>query len=822
MRISYQWLRQFVQLPDSFSPLEVAERLKLATVEVEGVEEQGKSLEGVVVGLITEVNPHPNADRLKICSVEAGSGPLQVVCGGSNVRPEMKVAFAPIGTSVRWHGEGESIVLEKAVIRGVESFGMICAADEIGLGEMFPATGEKEILDLSHLDSTGKVVGRPLAEALGLNDTIFEIDNKSLSHRPDLWGHYGLAREVSALFKKELKAYQPAAIAKTKKPTIKLQVKVADTNLCPRYMAVALSGITVAPSPVWLATKLRTAGIRPINNVVDITNYILLELGQPLHAFDADAVKGGDAKHKHINVRLATSGEKIMALDGKEYSLHDSMLVIADDEKPLAIAGVMGGEASGIIASTNTIIIEAANFAPAGIRKTSLALGLRSDSSVRFEKSLDPHFTALALARAVELIGEIIPGAVVASAVVDESHFHLQQGPISFPWHFVSEVLGVPVEQKRIVETLTALGFEVKERKEECSVKIPSWRATKDVAIPEDLVEEVARVYGFDNIPGSLPALPIAPSVSSRLRTLEEEAVTCLVRELQYTEIYHYSFMSSRQAALLGDTGEFLELDNPISKERPLLRRSLLPNLLESLVKNEAHRDELKLVEIGKVYVPEEPGLKMKKSDDGLLPRQDTWVTALYSSKKNDNPFFEARRAAELLALRLGGAVSFEPVASVRAWQHPARVADLVVGEIVVGQVFEVSPQVAEAFGATRRVGVVEINLTLLSEQAEEKLNSYYPIPLFPEVVRDVALLVSNKTAHAELLSAIRSAHPLVIRAELFDVYAGAHVAAGKKSMAYRITYAHRDHTLTSEEIDTSHAAVLATLKKSCGAEVRE
>src|SRR3989338_5643835 len=380
MLISFNWLKQHVTLPNSATPFEVAEKLKLSTVEVEGIKHQGKHLENIVVGKILSCEKHPNADKLKVCSVDVGKEKVTIVCGGSNVADGMMVVVAKSGAKVKWHGEGDLVELKPTVIRGVESNGMICGADEVGLLELFPKKEEKEIVDLS---GRKLKAGEPLAAALSLSDVIFEIDNKSLSNRPDLWGHYGIAREVAALFGREVAAYAVPEIKEGKE--VKLSVKVEDEKLCPKYLAVAVSGIKIEESPAWLKERLAAVGLRPINNIVDITNFVMLDLGQPMHAFDAAQIVNTKSGQKII-VRHAGDGEEFTTLDGKKHKLDSNMLVIANAEKAVALAGVMGGLASGVNDNTTSIVFESANFDAASIRRTSTKLGLRTDSSARFEK----------------------------------------------------------------------------------------------------------------------------------------------------------------------------------------------------------------------------------------------------------------------------------------------------------------------------------------------------------------------------------------------------------------------------------------------------
>ena len=815
MLISYNWLKRYVNLPDSISAAEVAAKLKASTVEVEKIEMQGKNLENIVVGKVLSAEKHPNADKLKVCTVDVGGEQLPIVCGGSNVNKGMLVALAKVGAKVRWHGTGELVELKSVVIRGVESLGMICASTEIGLGEMFPLKEEKEILDLSSLKVKP---GLPLAKALGLDDAILEIDNKSLSNRPDLWGHYGIAREVAVIFDKKFKEYKVSKIKPGKEINIKVEVK--DSKLCPRYMAVAMSGVSVGPSPQWLQKSLLAVGLRPINNIVDITNFVMMDLGQPMHAFDGSQI-AEIGNQKKIIIRKAKDGEEFVTLDGQKRKLDSSMLMIADSEKPLAIAGVMGGLDSGITNDTKTIIFESANFESASIRRTSAKLGLRSDSSARFEKSLDPHLAALALEKAVKLVLECCPNAKVASKVADQAKFSLQQGPITISMEFLQSKLGAKLPKKEAVRILEALGFGIKSKNDELSIKIPSWRATKDISIPEDLVEEIIRIYGFEKIEARMPMFSINPPEVNRLKKLERSVKNILVNSLAYTEVYNYSFISGAQITKIGDDpAKYLELDNPLSKEKPYLRRCLLLNLLENLENNQAGKDKLKFFEIGKVFRGEYSGMRAESKKDDLLPGQDTWLTAVYLEKKNSVPFWGVRRVVEALSDTALSGLAISKSGAGGIARHPSRCAGLVVGEREVGSVYELHPQVTDNFGLEGRVGVVKINLSVLADlpKAEKK---YTSIVEFPSVERDLAISVKKDMAHADILAALLGANPLLQSVELFDVYEGEGVGAEHKSMAYHLVYQDSRRTLVAEEVDKAHEGLIKILKEKFGAEVR-
>lgn len=829
MLISFNWLKQYVDLPDSISPEELGLKLTMGVAEVEGVEKQGEALDNIVVAEVKKVEKHPDADKLNVCEVYDGTESFQVVCGGSNVVQGMKVAFGKIGAKVKWHGEGDLIELTKAKIRGVESFGMICASTEIGLAEMYPLGSEKEILDLSSINAKA---GTPLAKALGLDDAVIEIDNKSLTHRPDLWGHYGMAREVALAYHKKLKEYSPSEIkiqdTRNKQETnIKLQIDVQDTELCPRYMAVALSGIQVAPSPEWLQKRLIAVGLRPINNIVDITNYVMYDLGQPMHAFDVaslHAEEGGLKRGKtQIIVRRAQEGENFSTLDGQEHELTSDMLVIADSEKAVALAGVMGGLNSEISDNTTSIIFESATFDPTNVRRTATKLGIRTDSSARFEKSLDPNNAELALRRAVELTLELCPDAQVVSKVADEKNVKMYQGPIELPLDFLTRKIGKEIELKEVLRILEGLGFEVKQKKDVLFVTIPTWRATKDISIPEDLVEEVARVYGFGNIETELPKFSITPPEKNHLRDLERKVKMYLSQEYGYTESVNYSFVSPQLIQKTGlDISQYIELDNPIAKDRPFLRRSLLPNLFENIEKNSHSYDEQYLFEVGKVFKQEEAGPRESENGDELLPRQDSYFSAVYSAKKDTTPFFEISSVVRGLLESLGVSYEFRDATKLEErYAHPGRSAYIYSGDIQVGLIAELHPAIAQNFGLKDRVAFVEMDLnTILTHLGEPYV--YRGVSLYPPVLRDIAFVVGKNVEHAKIVELIKQVDPLVRDVELFDVYQGDKLGEDKKSMAYHVTYLSKEKTLEAKEIDQVHQKIVQKLADGFDAEVRK
>ncbi|MEK7084259.1 MAG: phenylalanine--tRNA ligase subunit beta [Patescibacteria group bacterium] len=870
MFISKNWLEQFISLPPSLSPESIAEKLKLSTVEVEGIDTQGELLDHVVVGKVISCEKHPNADRLKVCAVDVGDDGLQttdyrlqktvvrrprhsdgqassvgrtvqLVCGGSNVRDGMYVAVALPGAKVRWHGEGEPVALEKTTIRGVESYGMICASDEIGLGEMFSKKEEKEILNIAdcrlQIADLNTIVGKPLAEVLGLNDVIFEIDHKSLSNRPDLWGHYGMAREIAALFKGKLKPYKPSKIKPGKE--IKLSADVREKKLCPRYMAVAMEGITIAPSPQWMQVRLRSAGVRPINNIVDITNYVMMELGQPTHAFDAEKIGRQTTDDRRqtssspssvvrsplgIVVRRAKAGERIMTLDGKERVLTTETLVIADADKPMAIAGVMGGSETEITGATTTVLFESANFDAAIVRTMSQTLGLRTEGSARWEKSQDPVNAELGLRRLVELTLQLCPSARVASNVIDVFPKKPQRKTIILPLDAVHQKLGAAVPMARVKDILSRLGFGVRLNGKKFSVTVPTWRATKDISIPEDIVEEIIRIYGYDKVSPTLPTFPMAPPHEDRLRIVERRLRESLAYVSGFTEVYNYSFVSPEWLARLGvDASMYLALEKPLAKDRPLIRRSLIPNILENVEMNLHRFPAVKLFEIGRVFLGEEHGDVAKHGMKEFLPKQINRLGIVYAQQGVETPFFDVSSAIRGACDALGIAVVFEKQtpADDAPFLHPGRFAQILINGTTIGKIGELHPVTRGRLGIDVPVAIAELDL---SDAWFSGLGhaSYTPVPSFPYVERDIAFFVDKKVPHADVERAMKSSHSLVRQVELFDVYDGQGIEAGKKSMAYHISYGRDDRTLSSGEVDEAHGVLAKLLSKTFQAEVRK
>lgn len=816
MKISVNWLRDFVSITADTNLKELAHTFTLRTAEVEHTENTAELFDNIVVGQIKKIEPHPNADKLKIARTDVGTGELlQIVCGGPNIAEGMYVAVALKGARVRWHGEGELVTMENTKIRGVESFGMICAGEEIGL-----APTPEGILDLSTLNAGnngGFTPGQPLAQALHLHDFIFEIDNKSITHRPDLWGHYGIAREMAAITSEKLrvpntKVEYPASEGSKNV----LTVSVKNKKLCPRYIGVLMEKIKIEPSPAWMQKRLETVGYRPINNIVDATNYVMAELGQPMHAFDANKIEGG------IVVRTAKDGEEIQTLDGAARKLTKDMLVIADRANPIAIAGIMGGALSEISPETTRVILESANFHPTSVRKTSTKLGLRTEAVQRFEKSLDPVLAETAMDRLCEIILQICPQARIASPKIDVVSYKTKPLKTKLDMERLRAKIGKNIASEEAIRILESLEFKIVKTTGGKSIKkleieIPSFRATKDVSMEDDIVEEIARIHGYENITPLLPDLPARLPEENIERVLKHRARQILSYGLGYTEVYNYSFYSKKEiekTLLLEEIHE--KVENYLSEEQTHMRVSLVPNMLKNVAENLKSFPKFKIYEIGRTYHNLQEYFPIEeKNICGMVVTTD---------KKTEEVFYEAKGALEKL-LSYYNSASFEmrPGQSHCPCAHPAKYAawyDKATNE-EIARVYELHPLVAKNFNLEKtRVGVFEVNFTLLAAKGF-KLNKYKPLSKYPEITFDVSVIVNKNTEIGALERSIRKADRTLIKTvELFDLYTGQNIGEDRKAAAFSITLSANDRTLTDEEMKRVQQSIFKNLQE-IGGEIR-
>lgn len=820
MYLSLNWLKDYIDLPKSITPEELGNRLTLSTVEIDSVEKQEEKYKNIVVGKILEIKTHPNAERLRLARVDIGAKEEWIVCGAPNIEVGQLVPVALVGAILP-----TGVEIKQAEIRGVESCGMLCAEDEIGLGE--------DHNGIMILEKRAKV-GQNLSEYLKTDDVLFEVDNKSITNRPDLWGHIGMARDINAFLElSPKKLYQDilsgkAEDIKIENENIKIDVKVENFELCPRYMAVALDNITIAPSPTWMAERLIAVGVRPINNIVDATNYVMLDLGQPLHAFDFENIvstkndNGGECK---ILVRTAKADEKIVTLDGQDRKLDKEMLVIADSDKPVAVAGVMGGANSEISNNTKTIVIESANFNFVSIRKTSTKLGLRSEASQRYEKSLDPNLCETSLVRIVNLIKDICPEARVASEVVDVKKFTLNQGPIEIAFDWINKIIGEDIGENKIIGILNRLGFSVEvvnEEKKLLKINIPTWRATKDISLKEDIIEEISRVYGYDNLKSSMPKVDMRVPEVNENRKLERKLKNIL-SENNAVEVSNYSFVGEEQLKKLGiDFSNHIRLANPIANYHSMLRQSLSPNLLNSVMVNQARQDSFTLFEIGSIYINILSGQNKNNTNEDKLPFQEKRLGIAVAGSDLLESYNHAKSLIGYLLSHFYLETEYSLMTGDLNWIEDSMATQILIFGEQVGTIYCVNQKTKNRIGLKKQTAIAEIGinklLSLINKSGDLKFREFEK---FPKLIRDLAFVVNEKVLYNDIRNEILGFHEYIKEVELFDVYQGEKVGIGNKSLAFHISY-QADKTLAGLEVDAIQADLLKKMEEKFEAKIRD
>ncbi|QQK80995.1 phenylalanine--tRNA ligase subunit beta [Salicibibacter cibi] len=805
MLVSYQWLTDYIDLSDT-TPEEVAEKLTRAGVEVDRLHRYHDGIDGVIVGEVKETTPHPEAEKLTLCQVDVGDRTQQIICGASNVQKRQKVAVAMPGTTLPGNKK-----IEETTIRGETSAGMICALDELGFNERLLAkTEQDQIVELP----AEVVTGLDALEILGLNDVIMELD--LTPNRPDCLSMLGVAYELSALLDRPIHHPDYTHGVIRKNAAGRIAVEVTNGEDVPYYGAKVIDKVTVAPSPLWLQTRLMAVGIRPINNIVDITNYVLLEYGQPLHAFDYD--RFGSEK---IVTRRAEQGEKIETLDGQERTLSGEDVLITNGNAPVAIAGVMGGASTEVQADTTSVLLESAQFDALNVRKTSGKLGLRSESSQRFEKGIDFERTAEAAERAVMLMEEITGGVVLKGtvesgelpAVVQEVHLNLER---------LNMRLGTELESEEVETLLHRLGLEVTNLGNEWRVHIPSRRL--DLSIEEDLMEEVARLYGYDRIPTTLPV----GARSAGALTGEQKNRRKLRRFLESTgmqEAITYSLTSAQNADqfLLRQSDRKMRVLMPMSEEREVLRRSLIPHLLEGGVYNVNRQlEDVFLFEIGTVFEPSADENKQPGEHEhvaGVLSGQ--WHNHAWNGEEIQVDFYVVKGIVEGMLRQAKKEKEATFRARKREGMHPGQSAEVLIDGETVGFLGQLHPLEQEAQGLPATY-VFELDAKKLFAVDKEEIR-YQPLPRFPAIRRDLAVVVDANIAAAEVEAVIvEAAGKWLEDIHLFDVYQGENIEAGKKSLAYSLLYLNRERTLKDEEIADIHEEIVAALRTRLGATLRD
>lgn len=797
MKLSYQWLCDLVDL-EGISPEEVAEQLTMRSALIEGLERPGAALASLRVGLVLERKKHPDADRLSICQVDAGAGPIEVVCGAPNVAAGQKIAYAPVGTELPG-----GLKLEARKIRGVVSRGMICSERELGLGE-----DHDGILVLGG----DAPVGASFVKVMGLDDVIFEIDNKTVTHRPDQWGHLGFARELAGIFGRELK---PLALHLGLHPVQgEVSIEVQDREGCPLYLGLRVDKApAAAASPDWMQRRLRAAGMRPIHLLVDLSNYVMLETGQPTHPFDLDGLA-----EQRIVVRRALPGEVITTLDEQERKLAPSDLVVADGRAAVAIAGIMGGASCEVGPETRRMLLESAAFDAISVRKTSSRLGLRTDALARFEKFLDPTLPELALRRYAALLAEICPETEIHLGFEQAGQADCTVRRIALRPARARLKLGYNLETAEMAERLRCIGFGVEGDAPDAAVlkvDVPSFRAGRDIEHEDDLIEEVGRMAGYDRVPSVLPRLAVEPPRRDPLRLLERTAALSLVHAAGYTEVLNYSFATDRQVKLYhAGTEPFLKLQNPMAADQSRLRRSLVPGILEHLGRNQLHRDEVRLVEVGRTYFAENgaDGLPEERRELAAV-RLARSVSGRKKELNYEQVVLDARTDLDHLLVRLGFSWEGGRPEEVPPFAHPGRCLAVKIHGTCVGHLAQLHPKLARDFEIESPTAVLVLRLDTMVSQPVE-IVKMRPIPAFPAARRDLSMEAPESlligAIEAEILAAGKKR---ITRVELFDVYRGPGIAEGHRSLAFRLSYRAEDRTLTDEEVEGIHQRVMRRLE---------
>jgi len=804
MKVTLNWLKDYVDF--DLSADDLSHRLTMAGLEVDGMERLGEGLDSVVVARLADVQQHPDADRLTVCKVETGSLTQQVVCGAKNHKTGDLVALAQVGTVLPGNFK-----IKKSKIRGQESCGMLCSVSELGFAE------ESDGILILPPDLS---VGQPVIKELGLKDIVYEIG--LTPNRSDCLSVIGVAREVSAMVEAEMLLPVSEITEGDSSATEKTSVVIEDADLCPRYAARLIEKVNIGPSPEWLVRRLEAVGMRSINNVVDVTNFVMMELGQPLHAFDFNLLR-----ERRIQVRRAQDGDQFTTLDGQVQTLMSSDLVICDGEGPVALAGIMGGGNSEVSEATSDVLLESAYFNPTAIRRTSKRLGLHTESSHRFERGTDVDMVPFALDRAAALIAELAEGSI-ACGVVDVYPEELTRRIVIVTAKHTTQVLGLDVDAADILKKLNSIGLKCEHlldrRDGAVSVEIPNFRPDLEREI--DLIEEVARLIGYDHIPVTMPVSTLTCQQLPAHLSLERQLRDLMV-QFGYAEVINYSFfnadcLSKIRLAADDRRRQNVQILNPLTEEHGCMRTTLVPSLLETAARNQAYRSEdLALFELRPVFQPEE---------GEELPCESLRLTAVLCGRREPQgwaqsadkaDFFDMKGVVEQLLnhLKISG-VRWQTVHD-EAFYHPGKSCALYQGEHLLGTLGELHPEVLHNFDLGQSAILCDLDVEALFALSDDTVK-FQPLSRFPDVQRDSAFLIDAEVSAQQAITVLEQVKIKDLESiELFDVYCGEGVPAGKKSLAIRACYRAMDRTLTDELIQNLHGKLIKAMERELGAELR-
>ncbi|PRR76832.1 Phenylalanine--tRNA ligase beta subunit [Clostridium liquoris] len=792
MKVPVKWLKDYINI--DISAQELGDRLTLSGSKVEEVISSGDEISNVVTGKILEIKPHTNAEKLVVCQINVGKEePIQIVTGANNMKEGDIVPVALHGSTLPG-----GVKIKKGKLRGIVSNGMMCSEEELGIA------GEEEVHGLMIL-SQDTPIGKDIKEVLGLDNSV--IDFEITSNRPDCLSIIGIARETAATLEK--KYNMPSLDYKCScedKITDNLKVEVRD-NLCRRYAARGIKNVKIAPSPAWMQERLLEAGVRPINNIVDITNFVMLELGQPMHAFDAREITSNT-----IVVERAKNGEKFTTLDEVERDLTDDMLCIKDGERTVALAGIMGGLNSEVKDDTTSIIFEFANFDGTNIRVSSKELGLRTEASSRFEKDLDPNLIQIAMDRACNLINELEAGDIM-EGTIDIYPKKLEEHTLGVDSRWVNKFLGTNISKEDMKEYLNRLELRTEINEDILTITVPTFRC--DINIKEDVAEEIARIYGYNNVPVTIANSAGEKGGKNRKQHLDDRVIEALIGS-GLNQSISYSFVSPKvfdEILLPKDSPlrKAVKIKNPLGEDYSIMRTTTLPSMMEALARNYSrNNEEARLFEIGKIYLPGE--------DEFKLPEERNIITiGLYGNVD----YLDLKGIVENIVEHLGVFGARFTRENENPTFHPGKTAKLYIKKDLAGTLGEIHPDVADNYGVDERCYIAELNLDLL--YSHSNLNKMYKaLPKFPAVFRDIAMLVDDNVLVQDIEDIIiKQGGKMVEKVKLFDVYKGKQIPEGKKSIAYSILYRLENKTLTDEEVNKVHDKIVRTLENKVGAQLR-
>lgn len=801
MKLSLNWIKEYVSLPAELTLEQLMHDLTMSTVEVESMHSLKEQFDKMVVGRILSVSQHPRADKLRIVSTDIGSDkPVTIVCGGSNLEPEQRVAVALPGSFVRWHGLGEPVEIKCAPLRGVESYGMICAAEEIFLGDLLPSKDDTEIINL---DFTEADPGSSLAEVLDMDDIILEIDNKSLTNRPDLWGHYGVARELSAIYNAPLRPLEGMELPDAHG----IDLYISDPA-CRRFTALTVENIANGQAPFWMQNRLYKVGMRPIDLLVDVTNYVMLTTGQPVHGYDYEHVA------KYIDVRKARAHETLELLSGEVLDLSEDDLLISDAKGAIGLAGIMGGKGDSIFKQTNQLIFEAANFDPTTVRRTTQKFGLRTEASTRFEKSLETGRTIEAVQYFMHLMHTLQP-EVRFSGFSDVVNAETQAAEVSLSYDFLNRRLGRDVDKGEVNQVLTRLGFRIEDQGETMHLVAPLYRSTGDIELPDDILEEVARLIGYEHFHFVAPSITLTQAVKQKKADLERAVREFLAFRIHAQEIFTYPWVSDQYIEAADLQEEMLALSTPPAPNMKNLRVSLVPGLIESIALNLHHFSELRLFEMTQVF---KKGTYSPNDPSEVLPCMPLHAGGAFVGNDALELFREVKGMLEVMPriVQCEG-LSFAQLEKP-GYADPKLWLNILSDGQVIGHFGLLNLRAVKAAGIKRAHSVLfELNVSALKALISRE-NTYRSLPEYPLVEQDLTIDVDESIGWQQVVDVVA---PMVNDVQFVSLYRGEVVGQGKKSLSLRIWMLSKDGTMTMEQIERRKEAIEKQLTKRLGAKIR-